>query len=121
MAADNVRVQINFKTPRGTLVNVYAETNEEAEALALALPYEAIAEAEGTLAAGSAVAPLVAPQIPQQFTPAAAPAAAPAGGKTCAHGEMTYREGQSARGPWKGYFCPTPKGTPGQCKAEFLR
>ena len=48
--------------------------------------------------------------------------AAPQGdSKVCQHGAMQYREGTSARGPWKAYFCPTPKGTPGQCKAEFIR
>lgn len=56
---------------------------------------------------------------PQQQAPPsfANPAtAAPA----CQHGPMVYREGQSAKGPWKAYFCPTPKGTPGQCDAKFL-
>ena len=48
-------------------------------------------------------------------------APAPQGGKQCAHGAMVYREGTSAKGPWKAYFCPTPKGTPGQCAAEFQR
>lgn len=57
-------------------------------------------------------------QPQQQAAPSFAnPAtAAPA----CQHGPMVYREGQSAKGPWKAYFCPTPKGTPGQCDAKFL-
>jgi len=37
----------------------------------------------------------------------------------CAHGPMTPRTGVSAKGPWKGWFCPTPKGTLGQCSATF--
>ncbi|WP_431911625.1 hypothetical protein [Nonomuraea jabiensis] len=41
--------------------------------------------------------------------------------KTCAHGEMTYRTGNSAKGPWAGYFCPLEKGNPDQCKAVFVR
>lgn len=44
-----------------------------------------------------------------------------AGGKQCAHGAMTLREGVSAKGPWKGYFCPLKKGDPAQCRAEFVR
>jgi hypothetical protein len=51
----------------------------------------------------------------------AAPAAAPAAGKSCVHGAMVYREGTSAKGPWKAWFCGTPKGTPGQCSPEFIR
>ena len=39
----------------------------------------------------------------------------------CKHGKMTFRSGTNAKGTWKGFFCPTPKDTPGQCKAEFLR
>ena len=43
--------------------------------------------------------------------------------KTCAHGEMQFRSGVSAKTgkAWKAFFCPTPKGTPGQCDAEFIR
>jgi len=52
------------------------------------------------------------------FTQAAQPAA-PAG-RNCDHGPMTYREGVGKNGPWRAYMCPTPKGTPGQCKAIFL-
>lgn len=39
----------------------------------------------------------------------------------CAHGPMVFREGTSAKGPWKAYFCPTPKGTPNQCQAQFQK
>ena len=56
------------------------------------------------------------PVAPQTFTPSTAPT-----GRTCKHGPMTKRSGTSAKGPWKGYMCPTPKGTPDQCDAVFLR
>ncbi|MGS2646049.1 hypothetical protein [Streptosporangium sp. G12] len=42
-------------------------------------------------------------------------------GKSCAHGEMTYRTGNGTKGPWAGYFCPLQKGDPDQCKAIFVR
>ena len=42
-------------------------------------------------------------------------------GPACQHGPMVFREGVGAKGPWKAYFCPTPKGTPGQCAAQFQR
>lgn len=44
---------------------------------------------------------------------------APAGGAapTCQHGPRTFREGAGKNGPWAAYFCPTPQGTPDQCKA----
>lgn len=47
-------------------------------------------------------------------------ASAPSGSE-CIHGPMTKREGSSDKGPWKAYMCPTPKGTPNQCKAIFLK
>lgn len=50
------------------------------------------------------------------------PPPAPPQGKMCSHGAMVYREGSSARGPWKGYFCPLPQARKvEQCKPEFLR
>lgn len=51
------------------------------------------------------------------------PASAPPGqaAKSCAHGEMTYRTGNGAKGPWKGYFCPLEKGDPDQCKPIFVK
>lgn len=56
--------------------------------------------------------------------PAAAPVAPPVasvsvGDKTCKHGVMVKRTGNGAKGEWRAFFCPTPKGTPDQCSAEF--
>ena len=42
-------------------------------------------------------------------------------GKTCKHGPMTPRTGNGAKGPWKAYMCPSPKGTPDQCEPEWIR
>jgi hypothetical protein len=41
--------------------------------------------------------------------------------KRCSHGIMTKRQGSGAKGPWKGYMCPSPKGTPDQCQPVFIR
>jgi hypothetical protein len=54
--------------------------------------------------------------VPQTVTPSTAPV-----GRSCKHGPMTKRSGSSAKGPWKGYMCPTPKGTPDQCEPMFLK
>jgi hypothetical protein len=42
-------------------------------------------------------------------------------GKTCKHGPMTPRTGSGAKGPWKAYMCPSPKGTPDQCEPAWIR
>lgn len=45
----------------------------------------------------------------------AAPAAGLQSPPSCKHGERVHRSGQGAKGPWEAYFCPTEKGTIGQC------
>jgi len=42
-------------------------------------------------------------------------------GKSCKHGMMSQRTGSGAKGPWKAYMCPSPKGTPDQCEPVWLR
>lgn len=41
--------------------------------------------------------------------------------KTCAHGQMVYRTGNSPKGgPWRAWFCPAPKGDPNACKPIWV-
>lgn len=54
--------------------------------------------------------------------PAPAPQAQAAPGPSCQHGPMTFRQSKpGAAKVWKGYFCPTPQGTPDQCPPQFIR
>lgn len=53
------------------------------------------------------------------FAPVAPPVGASAGDRTCSHGVMVKRTGQGAKGEWRAWFCPTPKGTDGQCQPQF--
>lgn len=39
----------------------------------------------------------------------------------CHHGDRVYRSGNGAKGPWQAWFCPSPKGTPDQCQAMWVR
>ena len=59
------------------------------------------------------------------FAPVAPPSGvgAPLGtaSRSCIHGEMTKREGEGPYGHYKAFMCPTPKGTPDQCKAIYLK
>lgn len=41
--------------------------------------------------------------------------------RTCSHGTMTKREGAGAKGPWKAFMCPSPKGTPDQCDPVWIK
>lgn len=71
--------------------------------------------------------PAAAQAAPQQQSPSAPPAAAQQapGGETrqCSHGQMQFKSGFSQKSgkAWSAWFCPTPKNTPGQCEAIFLR
>ena len=62
-------------------------------------------------------APAFAPKPP----PVQATASPTVGDKTCVHGVMIRRSGESAKGEWRAFFCPTPKGTANQCQAEFAK
>lgn len=47
--------------------------------------------------------------------------AAPGGqARQCKHGDMVYRSGSKDGRTWEAFFCPTPKGTSDQCKAQFI-
>jgi hypothetical protein len=76
-------------------------------------PYENLDRANAAIASAFPGSSIVNPTPPGI-------ASAPSG-RECKHGPMTKREGSGEKGPWKGYMCPTPKGTPDQCKAEFVR
>jgi hypothetical protein len=124
MSADTpgVKTQLNFKTSQGTLVNIYLYSYDEDEirtalgVIANVTPdinaVETLYTAQGALREALNATPVEAPRTTSAST---------SGSKTCKHGEMTFRTGQSAKGPWKGYFCPSPKGTSDQCEPQFIR
>ena len=129
MATEGTKFQINYKLSDGTLINLYAATATELEAgLAdLAMNAANIRSTGSELSGGvQAPAPTVA-SVAQSFnaTPVAAAPAQPqvveGQAPTCTHGNMTYRTGTSARGPWKGWMCPSPKGAVDKCDPIFLR
>ena len=117
-----VKTQLNFKTSQGTLVNIYLYSYDEDEikgaltAIANVTPeinaVETLYNAQGALKAALGATPVEQPRISS---------ASAENKKTCKHGEMTFRNGSSAKGPWKGYFCPSPKGTADQCEPQFVR
>jgi hypothetical protein len=131
MASETTKYQINFKTHKdGTLVNIYADSIKELETQITDISMIAtlIKTTEAELYTGSPSspsAPTVA-SVAQAFnaTPvAAAPAPAVPEGQapTCNHGNMTFRTGTSARGPWKAWMCAAPKGAADKCDPIFLR
>jgi hypothetical protein len=108
-APESTKFQVNFKAPDGTLVNLYAANKEELEALLTAA--QDFAPLIGSVSQSfSGARPAAAVHNPAPISAPAAPAQP--GAHTCRHGAMRYQEGVGAKGPWKGYMCASPKGTP---------
>lgn len=137
---------VNAKTAKGTIVTVRGDSAQELDANIDAYIdagiSSKIAMFEADVISGGNVAPtqtisaldVVAQAFPEATviseTPIAqAPSFAPVpppqataqpvvGAKTCPHGPMTPRKGSGAKGEWKAYFCPAPKGQ--QCDPQWL-
>ena len=124
-ASESTKFQVNFKSPDGTLVNLYASTKEELESLLTAAQdFSALISSVSKSLSGNGNAAAVSNSgfqqqapAPQQYAPQVAAGPAP----TCAHGTMSPIKGVNARGPWSGFKCPAPNGTPDKCKTVFNR
>lgn len=139
MPSTEAPISITVKTAAGSLVTVRAESGEELDQI-VALSVHAIASAAQELesAVRGASAPAVSVQsvaaalggniietgttIPAQEYTNPAPVGAPIiGGRACAHGKMTAIQGMGKDGkPYKGYFCPAPKGAFDKCKNQYV-
>lgn len=133
---------VNVKTNKGTIITVRGDSAEELATNIGGLVAQGLNEHVGALEElflGATSAPKVVATDPvaiiqaslggevvtevPAFAPKAPPASAipaPTGGdKACIHGNMVKRTGNGAKGEWRAFFCPTPKGTPDQCSAVF--
>jgi hypothetical protein len=127
MAANaTTKIQVNYGKD-GVLVNVYADNQGELETLLASVQdlSSLINSVNGSLR--GTPAPTVA-SVAEAFggqpviTPAPAqPQVVEGQAPTCKHGNMTYRTGTSARGPWRAWMCSAPKGAVDKCDPIFLR
>jgi len=126
MATEGTKYQINYKLNDGTLINLYAKDVKDLETGLADLGMVAtLIKSTSNDLHGGASAPTVA-SVAESFnaTPVAAPAqpqVVEGQAPTCKHGNMTYRTGTSARGPWKAWMCSAPKGAVDKCDPIFLR
>ena len=122
-ANENTKFQINYKLNDGTLINLYATDVKDLETglMDLSMVATLIKSTSTELAGGNATAAAVQ-NIKAAFTatPVAAPAEQP-GAKACKHGQMAFKTGTSARGPWQGYMCAAPKGALDKCETIWVR
>ena len=116
-APESTKFQVNFKAPDGTLINLYATNKEELEALLTAA--QDFSALIGSVSQSFGGAGNAAPV--RSATPVASAPAPQSGGNVCKHGPMAYKEGVSAKGPWKGYMCAAPKGAVDKCATIWVR
>jgi hypothetical protein len=126
-ANENTKFQVNYKLNDGTLINLYATDVKDLETgLAdLGMVATLIRTTGNDLHGGTPTpAPTVA-SVAESFnaTPVAPPAPVVTEGQaaTCKHGNMVFRNGTSARGPWKAWMCSAQKGALDKCDPIFLR
>lgn len=136
-------ISVTVKTKNGSLVTIRGDEPEEfnkrvneainAQLHEFVLGFEEVIKPDAVTVVQNAFpeatvvdAWVTEAQPVQGFAPippptSAAPAPASAGDRTCPHGVMTKRTGEGQYGPWKAWMCPTPKGTPDQCKAIYAK
>ena len=138
MPSTEAPISITVKTPAGSLVTVRAESGDELDNI-IALSVHAIASAAQELESAVRGTPAPSAQsvaaafngniidtIGGTSVPADAYANQPAptqtiGGRNCPHGKMTAIQGMGKDGkPYKGWFCPAPKGAFDKCKNQYV-
>ena len=121
-ASESTKFQVNFKSPDGTLINLYATNKEELEALLTAAQdFSALIGSVSQSFAGARAAAPVSSGSVSRPAPQINPLDDRANPPTCRHGAMTYKEGVSAKGPWKGYMCAAPKGATDKCATIWAK
>lgn len=139
MTNEDWKLQVSIKSPNGDLINVRANTADELSVLLEGIgDYSTQISAVSKKIAGAyTVAPLSTPSstasttqpgfltqtqadnpfggAPVQTPP---PASAQPTTPTCVHGARIFRQGVSKTTgkPYAFWACPTPQGTPDQCK-----
>jgi hypothetical protein len=126
MATEGTKYQVNFKLADGTLINIYAATSAELEGQLTTIQDTAALIGSVSAALGNsgnvrhAIEGLGASVISSTPAPSNQPTSFPEG--SCKHGALVWRESKpGAPKAWKGWFCPSPKGTPDQCEPKFVR
>jgi hypothetical protein len=131
------KLQVSYKTPAGDMINVRANTADELSVLLEGVgDYSSQIAAVQRLVVGAYnVAPLgtasstqdttqstssVPPQAQAPLFTQPPSAITPSGiaSPTCVHGARIFRQGVSTKTgkPYAFWACPTPQGTPNQCK-----
>ena len=125
-ANENTKFQINYKLSDGTLINLYAADVKDLETGLndLGMVAALIKATAADLGGGATATAVQNIQAAFNATPVAVTSTgqdAAGAAKMCRHGQMAYKTGTSAKGPWQGYMCAAPKGAPDKCETIWVR
>lgn len=123
-ANENTKFQVNFKTGDGSLINLYATDIKDLETglTDLSMVASLIKSTSAELGSVPAAPARAVADIAAQFNaPAPSQQSEAPGSKACKHGPMAFKSGTSAKGPWQGYMCNSPKGSPDKCETIWVR
>ena len=128
-ANESTKFQVNFKTPDGTLINLYAGNKEELEALLTAAQdfsalIGSVSQSFNGVRNAAPVSDNLNPtprEYAKQFAVTHKPQVVEGETPRCQHGQMQYRNGTGAKGPWRAWMCAAPKGAPDKCDAIWVR
>lgn len=117
-ASQDTALQINYKLPDGTLVNVYAKDQAHLETLLTSVSdlstlilATAVQLGANTSTAGN-MANMKVQLGAQEIS----------GDKECKHGPMVLKSGTNAAGKnWKGWMCNAPKGALDKCEPIWVK
>ena len=130
MTVENWKLQVSIKTPVGDLINIRANTADELSVLLegisdfstqIAATQKMVSGAYNASPLGTTGSTVESQPAPTYSTAPTPPVSATAGGMstpTCIHGARIFRSGTSKTTgkPYAFWACPTPQGTPDQCK-----
>lgn len=118
MAANqDTALQVNFKLPDGTLINLYGKDQAHLEAL-----LTGVSDLTTLITATSAALGVnQTPSANVAYAKVALSAEEISDTKVCRHGNMSLKTGVSAKGPWKGWMCAAPKGAADKCDTIWIR
>ena len=116
-APESTALQVNYKLPDGTLINLYGKDQAHLEAL-----LTSVSDLSTLITATAA-------QLGANTTPAAnianmkvqLGAQEVSETKRCKHDYMQLKTGTSAKGPWKAWMCAAPKGATDKCEPIWIR
>ena len=124
-ASSTTKLQVNYKLADGTLINIYADDVKDLETSLNDIAMNASlirATATDLGASAPSAINLVQQQLGGQVVAQSAPSSTVIEEGNCKHGKLVYRTSKpGAPKEWKGWFCPSPQGTPDQCAPKFIR